>query len=123
MKKVFEAFNVNQKNAVGLRNEDFENRNVAIMVPTFDESHRLIEKEDSALYFTQRDDASILLEYIETNQKRGHVQILNDGDVANETNEKFDHVVFLHEFIESEQQYVLDGLRENNTSLTFTELY
>ena len=121
MNKVFETFNINQK-IEGLKHNNFTGQDVAIIVPTFDKLHRLIKEYDQPLYWAQKKNASMLLHHIVSKQNSGSVCILYDKDEVNETDRKFDHMIFLYEFTASEQAEVLDGLRENNKNLQIIEL-
>jgi hypothetical protein len=119
---LFDAFDVNQKMELLIKH-DFSNQAVAIIVPTFDESYRLIEAYDQPLYWEQRRDATNLLHHIASKQNKGMVHILYSGDEANETDTKFDHLILLHEFVSSEQVYIVEGLRESSENLQVSELY
>jgi len=124
MKRVqlFETFDIYKK-IEGVNENDFTNKAVAIIVPTLDESCRLIKEADRPLYETQQEDARILFGHISSMQEGGSVRILSDGDEINETGACFDHVMLLHEFIPVEQSYIVEGLYETNPSLQVSELY
>ena len=119
--QLLETFNIHQKKEA-LGKYDFKNQAVAIIVPMFDESHRVIQEEDRPLYKAQQADAKVLFEHIASTQEKGRVRILGSGDEANETDERFDHLILLHEFVAFEQEYVVEGLRENNPQLQISEL-
>jgi len=122
MDKKIRTFNIYQK-IKELKSEDFTGQNVAIVIPMFDESYNIIEEKNASFHWTQKRDASLLLHYIISKKNSGYVCILQNGDEANETERKFDQVIFLHKFTPSEQAYIIDGLRENQTNLRITELY
>ena len=122
MNRIFGTFKMNEKMRE-LQTDDFAYQTVAIIVPTFDAKHRLIQESDQSLYWAQRQNAGKLLLYITSKQEIGSVCILQDGDEANETNRKFDSVIFLHEFVASEQAYITDGLCKNNPNLKVINLY
>ncbi|MCL1990492.1 MAG: hypothetical protein FWG67_06340 [Defluviitaleaceae bacterium] len=122
LKRAFEAAVTNQHIDEMLQTYNLNNQRVAIIAPTFDESHRLIESDDPQLYYTQRDDLSILLHRLNGMQENGRIHLLHDGDDATNTNEIFDYVIFSHEFMEFEKNQVLNALRQNNPDLRYIEL-
>ena len=122
MTQLFETFDMKEK-VKELVQTDFTEKKVAIMVPNFDESGRLIKEEDPVLYHAQKRDASYLLHEIILRQGIRHIEILSGGDEANEKEKVFDHLILLHEFIPSEETYIIEGLCENNLALFVTKLY
>ena len=107
MNKIFETFGTNQK-IEKLEHNSFTNQEVAIIVPKFDKSHRLIKEYDQLLYWRQKQNASLLLHHIALRQNNGSVCILQNDDDTNEMNRRFDYVIFLHDFIESEKENILN---------------
>jgi len=122
MNNIFETFDINKKVEV-LMSTDFNNQNIAILVPTFDESFRLIKEDDQPLYWIQRQDASFLLHYLISQHDNISVCILENTDEANETDTKFDQAILLHEFTEVERSYAVSSLQENNENLQIIEIY
>lgn len=122
MNRAFKTFSIDER-MKDLEQYNFTNQNVAIIVPTVNQNGHWTPRLDEALYDTQRKDASKLLHYIASKLNNVRVCILRDGDEANETNKKFDNVIFLHEFTTAEQEYVRIGLCENSPNLKMIELY
>jgi len=122
MNSIFETFDINQK-VEELETIDFNNQEIAILIPTFDESFRHIKKDDQALYWAQKRDATFLLHHLISQHDSISVSILEDADEANEIGIKFDHAILLHEFTEVEHSYVISSLQENNKNLQIIEIY
>jgi len=114
--------NINQK-IEKLKHINFNDQEIAIAIPTLNTSHQLIEQKDPVLYWAQRRDASVLLHYIRPKQNNGAVCILLNRDEANDADRKFDQVIFIHEPIASEKEYIINGLQKNNKNLKIIELH
>jgi len=114
--------NINQK-IEKLKHIDFDNQEIAIAIPTLNTSHQLIEQNDPVLYWTQRKDASVVLHYIRPKQNNEAVCILLNRDEAHDISRKFDQVIFIHELIASEKEYIINGLQNNNKNLRVIELH
>lgn len=118
--RVFEMFKVEEKiqelKELAQRcNLDVLNgANVVIAVPSLDESGRSIEMADKDLYNTQKKDAYELAEFIILDTKSCMIDIIFDAKKASEvlklTSRPIEYVLFLHEFVDSERDYILKEL-------------
>ena len=124
MNRVFESHVIKEATET-LGKINFDGKQVAIITPTIDESGRDIAIHDPALYDTQRIDASYLMASIAGKQKddHGRVKVFQNFDEVNDSDDAFDYLIFLHEFMDFEHGHVLEALRENNRDLTYIELY
>jgi len=116
--------NIDQK-IEKLKHINFNDQEIAIVIPTLNTSHQLIEQTDPVLYWAQRRDASGVLHYIGSKQSKqndGAVCILLNRDEAHDINRKFDQVIFIHEPIASEKEYIIDGLQKSNENIKIIEL-
>ena len=108
-----------------LRHVDFVGQQVAIIAPTLDETCQFIKRYNPQRHWQQSCEASMLLHHVASMQSKGNkgrVCILADGDEANETDQRFDYVIFLHNFLAIERNYILEGLREHNEQLQIIDL-
>lgn len=106
----------------------FDGANLIIVVPTIDESGRFIPLEDKALFSVQKRDATRLAEFFSKETKSHVLEVILDSDkIADAThlvNKQIDYVLFLHEFLDFERDYVLDELKESGYgALQAIELY
>lgn len=96
-----------------------EGANIVIAIPSLDESGNSIFSFDSDLYYAQKRDARTLASYIREKTTSNVVYIILDADKACETIEimgwkqQIDYVIFLHEFMPSEKDYILGELSES----------
>ena len=126
---LLEAFNIEEKIAdfeKSVNWEDFEHKNIVIAVPTYDESHRTIEIEDRELFVRQKKDAYILGHHIMLASQANLVRIITNAD---EVDDFVDHareatavLILLHEFMDFEKKYIIEGLSENNPILKVIDL-
>lgn len=85
--------------------------NVVIAVPSLDESGRSIYMDDKDLFYAQKQDAYKLAEFILKDTKSCLVDVILDADKAIEvSNHQIDYVIFLHEFMDYERDYILGEL-------------
>ena len=103
--------------------ENFDNKHIVIAVPTYcNETVRFIEGEDQELFLVQKRDAGVLARRIMRNSQARSVRILTNADEADDfvdrLREPVDIVVFVHEFLEFEQAYILESFGEKNAGLS-----
>ena len=130
---IFEMFSVEDKidelknQANGLNHNVLSGATIVIAVPSYDESGRFIYIDDQVLYNAQKQDANRLAAYIHSNTSSCIVDIILDADKSHtvlETNQPIDYVLFLHEFMDFERDYILDELRESkHGAMQAIELY
>lgn len=111
----------------------FQGANVVITVPTLDESHHYIRKDDSNLFDKQRKDALDLAMYL-TDNNANFIEIIKDinielDDYLDRIGErlnggKIDYLICLHEHTDIEKDFIVQTLNKETTShLTTIELY
>jgi len=87
--------------------------NVVIAVPSFDESERSIFKHDQDLFVTQRRDAYRLIEFFLEETRACVAGLVLDADKTIEiARMQIDYVIFLHEFMVFERDYILGVLSD-----------
>jgi len=87
--------------------------NVVIAVPSFDESERWIFKHDQELFATQRRDAYRLIKFFLEETCACVAGLILDADKTTEiARVQVDYVIFLHEFMAFERDYILGVLSD-----------
>jgi len=132
--EIFESFRIEEK-ILELKElvkdqklDIFDGSNVVIAVPSIDESGRSIFKDDRELYHVQRRDAYKLAEFIKGKTESKVLDIILDADKIVDlscfVNKQIDYVLFLHEFLEFERDYILNELKKSgHRDLQVIELY
>ena len=122
---LFETFNIHDK-VEELNLRDFDDKNIIIAVPTYDESGRQIEFDDRPLFARQREDAFTLARYIMTIGEGKYLRMLTNvdevDDYVDEAPEPTDVLVLLHEFLDFEKSQIVEALTESNPKLKVIEL-
>ena len=123
METVLEMFNVEEKiNELMNQTNDlkqilFSGGNIAIIVPSFDESGQFIKTDDEELYNAQKQDADRLAEYIQNNISPSNINIILDSDqlseVLDDIEQPFDCVLLLHEFMKHERDFVFGEISDS----------
>jgi len=103
----------------------FDGAHIVIAVPSFDESERSIYKHDKALFDAQRHDAYELVRFI-LEETRSCVTglILDANKTIDVAKMQVDYIIFLHEFMRFEREYILGILAEYGSGMPYViELY
>lgn len=111
----------------------FQGANVVITVPTMNESHQYIRKDDPDLFDKQCKDAMDLAVYL-TDNNANFIDIIKDINIEIEdglnrirkrlSGERLDYLICLHEHTDEEKNFIIQTLNEETSSyLTIIELY
>jgi len=129
---IFEGFRIEYKikelsSMIKQASLDLSGGNVVIILPMYDESMRLIELEDQALFQIQNSDAHALAEHVILNMGADCVSIINSfNGVRNLSNDAISQLtcfIFLHEFINAEKNMILTELMKTRQDLKYFEAY
>jgi len=96
-------FNINKKIAE-LADIDFNNQKTAIIVPA----------KDDLLSWKQTQDASYLMHHIAGSVENGFAWVL---EADREIDEQFDYVTVPHDFLDFDQESMIERLRKNNKDI------
>ena len=103
----------------------FDDKNIVIATPSFDEYDRYIKNEDKELYFVQKRDARQLSSYIMNNTRANSAIVVTNSSkldsIVDSSSEPIDFLILLHEFMPEEQDFAIDQMKRNHLGIAVNE--